>query len=205
MSSRRPRSLTTPEAISALYIVFLARRDDLLALESRRTVYQFLERYPGLHLREVARGTGMDPNHVKYHLQSLEKNGLVSSRKEDGYWRFWPTESSSVGKREVLSPKDKKVVALLRREVPLHVTLLLLEQGEAKVKDLVEKVGVSQSTLSYHLRKMEKDGLVEARKEGRERHYRLIEHDRIQGLLLQYKPPDSLVKGFLEAWEQLEL
>jgi predicted transcriptional regulator len=185
--------------------VFLAKRDDLLALDTRRSVHEWVSKYPGLHLREIARGTDLDPNHVKYHLSVLEKHGLVSSRKEDGYWRFWPKVEGSLGHQDALPPDEKKVLALLRREIPLHVTLRLLEDGEANQRRLVDHLGVSQSTLSYHLKRMEKDGLVVVEKEGRERIYRLVDHERIHALLLRYRPPDALVQGFLDAWEQLEL
>lgn len=202
--SPRP-SPWTPELVCALYLVFLARRDDLLLLESRKTIYQWVSDYPGLHLREIARGTRLDPNHVKYHLTALEKHGLVSSRKEDGYWRFWPKTTGTLGTHDAMAADEKKVLALLRREIPLHVALLLIEGGETNQRRLVDKIGVSQSTLSYHLKRMERDGLVQVRKEGRERIFSLVDPERVQGLLLRYRPPDALVEGFLDAWEQLEL
>ena len=31
----------------------------------------------------------METNHAKYHLRYLEKHGLLSSRREEGYWRFF--------------------------------------------------------------------------------------------------------------------
>lgn len=204
----RPREVRSPwtlEMACALHIVFLVRRDDLLALDARRTIYEWVEKYPGLHLREIARGAHLEPNHVKYHLTYLEKHGLVSSRREEGYWRFWPKTETRVGAHDSLPPAEKKVLSLLRREVPLHVTLLLLESGETNQRTLAEKVGTSQSTMSYHLKRMEREGLVERRKEGREVWYRLVEADQVQALLLRYKPPDALVRGFLDAWEQLEL
>ncbi|MHB1262644.1 MAG: helix-turn-helix domain-containing protein, partial [Thermoplasmatota archaeon] len=70
-----------PAVALALHLVLL-RRDDLLALEARRRVYQNVEEFPGLHLSEVARQCGLETNHAKYHLDALEKHGLVSSRME---------------------------------------------------------------------------------------------------------------------------
>lgn len=185
--------------------MFLAKRDDLLELDARRRIYEHVERFPGLHLREIARSTGMDPNHAKYHLLYLEKNGLVSSREEGGYWRFFAKAEGRLGPQEVLSPQDKGVLALLRQPVPLHCILVLLNDAEASIEALSQRIGVAHSTLLYHLGKLERAGLVVSRKEGRLRVVRLAEPERLQSYLVRFRPPDSLVAGFLEAWEQLEL
>ena len=176
-----------------------------MSWKARRRIHDHLARYPGLHLREIARGVDLDANHVKYHLTALEKHGLVSSRREDGYWRFWPRTEGDLGHRDTLDRRDKDHLSLLRRPVPLHVSLLLLEHEAMSQVELLEHVSVSQSTLHYHLSKMEKKGLIASNKPGRERHYRLTDPDRTEALLIKHKPPDHLVQGFLEAWEQLEL
>ena len=189
----------------SVYFVFLIRRDDLLELESRRRVFEYVQRFPGLHLREVARGTGLHPNHVKYHLQYLQKHELVSSRKEDGYWRFFPREEGSVGLRETVGADKKHILALLRQPVPLHTVLVLMERTQCSQGELAQAVGVAQATLHYHLGKMERQGLVQSWKDGRERFYRLQDENIVADLLLRFRPPDALVQGFLDAWESLRI
>lgn len=189
----------------ALQVVFLVKRDDLLALDARRLVYEQVARYPGLHLSEIARGTVMDVNHVKHHLRYLEKHGLVSSQREGGYWRFYPRREGPLGQQEAVGADEKKVLALLRRPLPLHVTLLLLNHEELNHARLSGLTGAAHGTMHYHLKRLEKEGVVESRKEGRERLYSLREKERVLRLLLEHRPPDRLVAGFLEAWEALEL
>ncbi len=181
------------------------REDRLLELDARRRVYECVQRFPGLHLRELARELTIDPNHAKYHLRHLETHGLVSSRKEDGYWRFWPREKHPLGTQEKVSAPDKAVLSLLRRAAPLNIVVLLLDLGSATLGELEKRVGMAYSTLYYHLGKLEKVGLVESEKVGRERLYRLKDAAHVADLLVSYRPPDSLIQGFLEAWEQLEL
>lgn len=185
--------------------MFLATRNDLLELETRRRVFEAVAKFPGLHLRELARQLDLDPNHAKYHLTYLEKHGLVSSRKDEGYWRFFPREAGSVGLRDVVSVDKKRVLSFLRRPVPLHAVLILLDRGRATQGELADAVGVAQATLHYHLGKMEASNLIASRREGRERVYELANAQEILDLLVRYRPPDALVQGFLDAWEQLEL
>jgi predicted transcriptional regulator len=203
--SRRPGSPRGSAWLAHGLFVLLGRRADLLLLEARRRIHEHLSKYPGLHLRAIARALDMDPNHVKYHLQYMEKHEIVSSRKEDGYWRFWPRDEGAVGMRERLSSADKKILSVLRRPIPLHVTLILLDRDEATATQITEQVSVSRSTLHYHLGKLEKAGIVESHKEGRDRYYWLSDADHIATILIEHRPPPSLVAGFLEAWEQLGL
>jgi predicted transcriptional regulator len=186
-------------------IVFLARREkEPLDLETRREIYECVEAYPGLHLSEIARRVDMETNHAKYHLEVLERHELVASEKEEGYWRFFPREESELGPKEVLSPEEKEIVSLLRKEVPLHTTLVLLDEGQAQAGELAEAVGVAASTMSYHTSQMQEVGLVEADKQGRSRIYRVRDPERVAELLIRFEPPDELVQGFLDAWDELE-
>lgn len=195
----------SPHGWVALHIVFLAKQQDLLQLDARRRVYEQVAKYPGLHLSEIARGAGMEVNHAKHHLRYLEKHALVSSQKEEGYWRFWPRREGSLGPQESVGVDQKKILALLRKPLPLHISLLLLNHEEMNHAELRQETGAAHGTMHYHLRKMEQDGVLESQKEGRERRYRLTQPEKMLALLLEHKPPDRLVQGFLEAWEALEL
>lgn len=189
----------------ALYMVVASRRDGLLELESRRRIFEHVLQYPGLHLTEIARGLDMDVNHARYHLDFLERHDLVSARREDGYVRYFARETGPHGPHETLSPREKTLLTMLRRPVPLHVTVLLLEREEATATELLVHLSVGHATLQYHLKRMERAGVLESRKAGRERFYRLPDRETILQLLLRYRPPDALVAGFLDAWEDLGL
>ncbi|MHB1262649.1 MAG: hypothetical protein ACYC2H_13155, partial [Thermoplasmatota archaeon] len=116
---------------------------------------------------------------------------------------FFPRREGPVGTQESVSADDKAVLALLRQPVPLHAVLVLLDRGECSHADLDEAIPVSRTTLHYHMAKLERAGITESWKAGKERRYRLKESDRLLGLLVRYRPPDRLVSGFLEAWEAL--
>lgn len=191
--------------IAALYMVYRQRREDVLDLDARRRLHETVETYPGLHLSELARDCGMETNHAKYHLEYLESHGLLASQREGGYTRWYPRMEGPVGLRDVLGTREKEVLAVLRRPIPLHVTLLLLDRESATHGELLPLVNVAHGTLHYHLKNMERAGLLVSEKEGRERRYRLAQREALLALLLRYKPPDRLVQDFLSAWEDLSL
>ena len=55
----------------------------------------------------------------------------------------------------------------------LRILALLRDRGETPVEDLVAEVGLSQPAVSHHLRTLRTAGLVESRKDGCRRPYRL--------------------------------
>lgn len=197
--------LAWPHGLGSGALLFVAlHEDNPLDNEIRRAIYEHVQEFPGLHLSEVARSVDVDTNHAKYHLRVLEDEGLVSSEREDGYWRFYPRADGSLGKHEILQPEDKELLSLLRREIPLRITLILLEREEANASSLGDELDIAASTVNYHTSKMEEAGLLESYRDGRKRVYRLIQPEDVRGLLLEHRPPDRLVEGFLEAWEEFE-
>jgi DNA-binding transcriptional ArsR family regulator len=62
--------------------------------------------------------------------------------------------------------------------------LAALSTQELNVGSLASLVGVSESAVSHHLRSLRQLGLVRARREGREVHYR-IEDDHVVSLFQQ--------------------
>lgn len=51
------------------------------------------------------------------------------------------------------------------------ILMLLNEKGEMPVKDLVEKLGLAQSTVSHHLGILKDAGIVRTREEGTQTYY----------------------------------
>ncbi|MCD6111189.1 MAG: helix-turn-helix domain-containing protein [Thermoplasmata archaeon] len=171
----------------------------LLELDTRKRIYQYIVSNPGAHLRKIARDLNMNLGVVEYHLRALERDDLVVGREEGRYRRFY-----AEGK---VGSEDKKLLSLLRQEVPRRVILHILQEGEATAGELAEASGVSPGTLTFHLKKLKKAGAVEVEKRGRQRVVRLTDPRRVARLLIMYKESftDTLVKSFVSTWEELGL
>lgn len=203
--TRATVACSLPRNMTLGSMLFLARYEsNPLENDVRRRIYDHVQEYPGLHLSEIARNSEIDTNHAKYHLRVLEDNDFVSSKRQDGYWRFYPRANGSVGRRDILQPEEKEWLSLLRREIPLHITLLLLDRGEANGSEIQDALDIAASTVHYHASKMEDATLLESRKDGRKRVYGIHDPEKVEDLVREHKPPDVLVEGFLEGWEELE-
>lgn len=191
--------------LAAVCMVYREKREDLLQLDARRRLHDQVAKFPGLHLSELARACGMETNHAKYHLEYLEARNLLASQHDANYVRWYVKSEGILGPQETISRREKEILAQLRRPIPLHVALLLFERETVTHAELLPLVGVAHGTLHYHLKNMERSGVVRSSKEGRERRYELVERETLLALLMRYRPPDALVSGFLGAWEDVSL
>ena len=135
--------------------------EDVLAVKTRRDLFQYVRANPGFHLREIARALNLSITLADYHLRFLEKNELVSWTMDGEYKRYYPrSQPGDMGARPALSDEQKRILAYLRQPVPLRVLAFLMEREAATHKEILEHVPVSPSTLSHHLKKMQYAGIV---------------------------------------------
>jgi predicted transcriptional regulator len=170
--------------------------DDVLELESRRKIYNLVEKNPGLHLSRIAELLEMRTSLVEYHLIFLEKNQIVIPSKESGYVRYYIKGSIGVD--------DKRIIAILRQDVPLRIIFYLLKNLRSQHRDILQSLDVSPSTLSYHLKKLVEHGIIGVQTYGEERGYFVVNKEEIMRLLLQYKPY-NLIDSFKDIWIDLKV
>ena len=168
-----------------------------IELETRRRIYELIKKTPGIHFREIERRLKVAVGNLQYHLQYLEKKNLIKVEKDEEYIRYYP-------KGTPLDETDKKIMSFLRRRTSRRILIYLLNNPYANNKDVSTAVGLSPSTVSWHLSKLVEARVVERKKEGRESFFKVRDAERIVKLLITYKESflDKLVEGFVEVWER---
>lgn len=167
---------------------------EVLDLETRRKIYDLVSKNPGLHLSKIAELLHMRISLVEYHLIYLVKNHIIIPIKESGYLRFYVK-----GK---IGTTDKRILALLRQEIPLRIMLFLLKNAVSRHKDILNNIDVAPSTLSYHLKKLVDNGIITVYKYGEEKGFSIVNREMIVRLLIQYKPY-NLIESFKDIWIDL--
>jgi predicted transcriptional regulator len=165
-----------------------------LELKKRRVLYQHILRNPGLHLRALERDMRMGLGDLRHHLGFLEREGLIMTAT-DGYRKtYFP------GKKEFSG--DKALLGLLRQSKPRAILLILLNAESGGFDYLRRKVGVSKSTLSFHMKKLEEAGIVAVQEDRQRKTYTLPDKNKVAELLITYRPSflDAAVDRALEAW-----
>ena len=163
------------------------------AIALRSKMLALVKRFPGLHLRDLARRANLSEALAGYHLQAMEKEGFVQSRFDDFYRRFYPVQSAAP------TPADQPLLGLLRQRVAADIAVHLLEQSPATHAALTKKLGIAKSTLSYHISKLEATGLVVVGPTG----IALKEPERVRRILVTWRPPADVTERFAEMWRKL--
>lgn len=80
-----------PKALAALFGGYARiRREEVLDLGTRRKVLDLVAGQPGIHFRDLLRVSGLGSGALYYHLAVLEREGILISRREGMYRRFFP-------------------------------------------------------------------------------------------------------------------
>ncbi len=169
---------------------------EFLELETRRKVYDLVSRNPGLHLSKIAELLKMRISLDEYHLLYLEKNGVILSSKEAGYSRYYIK-----GK---IGTADKKILSILRQKIPLKIVLFLLKNDCSQHRYMIKNFDIAPSTLSYHLKKLVKIGIISQTSFGDDKGYSIINREELIRILMQYKPY-SVIDGFADIWSDLKV
>lgn len=178
----------------------MAREDLNMDLERRQAVLRLIQEYPGLHLSEIARRLDWSPMLAEYHLHMLEKHELVSSMEEDHYRRYYAKVEQHGIRVDPMGASEKRLLALLRHPVRLHIVTFLAAHGEGRNRDMAEALGLSRPATSYQLAKLLRSQVV-AKDDADV--YHLVDPEEILRLLRLYKPPEDLVERFRSLWDRL--
>ncbi len=164
---------------------------------ARKRIYDFVSSSPGCHLRELQRRLGIPLGTLEYHLKYLVDREYLSIREEGGYKRYYP-----VG---MMRSVDKNILSLLRQDIPRRLVMHLLLHPNSKFGDLAEKFDAAPSTLSFHVSKLLKAGIVSKTRTGRETTYKVDNEHEVAMVLIAHRRSflDVLVDSFVGTWTDL--
>ena len=134
---------------------------------TRMQIYSFITDNPGTNFRGICSALGLSIGVVQYHLNVLEKGNLISDCRDGRNKRFF--------KSRKFSPIEMKIISALRHQtVEKILTILHDEESEAHGK-LAKRLDISSQALTWHMKQLQKDGLVTGLTEGMTIKYSLAE------------------------------
>ncbi len=164
---------------------------EIQELETQKQIYQLVEKQPGLHLATIAERLEITTPLLLYHLRYLQKHGLIIMEKEKGYTRCYIKGKIGI--------RDKKLLSLLRQHIPLRIIMYILQHPYAKHKEILKQFDLAKSTLSYHLKKLQKHNIISFESVGGEQGFIIVDEQEIIQCLLKYKP-SRVAKGMEDTW-----
>ena len=134
-------------------------RPDVLGHEDREKLYKLVEQTPGIHFHALQRDLGWNTGTLTYHLRVLEKHGFMVSRRDGLYRRFYL--QGAAPRKEVF---ENAGPSGLRADV---LEAIRNQHGMSQT-DLSLALGANKQTVNYHVKALERQGLIRLEKKGRE-------------------------------------
>lgn len=170
--------------------------EDLLALPTRRRLYDVVRRSPGIGAREVQRQADTGWGETVYHLDRLTQAHLLQ-RERSGHQDHYFIAAVPLADRGLLrvtrSPSARKLL------------LALLEEPNRTVPDLTQRTGLSAGRVSVHLSRLMELGLLRTGHSDRFRTFEIEDRERVVRLLVSYREglADEWVERLLATWSDL--
>lgn len=118
----------------------------IMDLEKRKCIYQFILKHPGLHFRELVRKLRIPRSTLSYHIRSLEKRGLIITKHQGVYSRYYIANN--------LGSFEKKLLHIIRRDTPRNILLQILSYGGgASQIQLSRDLEKHPTTIEFHLKR----------------------------------------------------
>jgi len=122
--------------------------ENVLKTEVRLNLYNFIDEYPGSHLREIARELDLKPSNAAWHLRKLEQTNLVRSRVIGGKKVFYLVEGGIDARREAIAE------SILRNKNAKNIMLYLSENPGKHLLEIANALNLNHHTVKWHIKKM---------------------------------------------------
>lgn len=157
-------------------------------MSTRGEIMAFILANPGVYLREISEDLGLSMGTVQYHTWVLYKNGEIEECRAGRYRRFFGAAK--------FGDKERKVISLLRQGTAGRILTVLSVENPLTHTQLAALLGLSSQALTWHMKKLEGLGIVEAGVfQGQSRRtYRLVD-DITQEVKALVRPIPGLVQA----------
>ena len=133
----------------------------------RGRLYGYIESNPGIHLSALTRLSDLGNNQATYHLDKLQKEGRIWSRRDGRLLIFFadsvPKDASFSS--QVLDINFSK--NSIKRSILMHLNQAdLMDLAGSSGSHLAKELGVSSQVFSYHIRSLIDWDMVERKRSG---------------------------------------
>lgn len=130
---------------------------DPLENETRARIFELVEDSPGIYYAQLAEETDVTVETIRYHCRILADEGLVERRKLRGRQRLYPVS---------MDDDDPELAAAMVDSAASDVLSAIERREPTTLSAVADAVDCAPSTVSYHLDRLEEDGLVSRERDG---------------------------------------
>ena len=129
--------------------------ENVLDTEIRKNLYEYIDEFPGSHLREIARELNLKPSNAAWHLRKLEQTNLVRSRFIGGKKVFYLVEGGIESRKKAIAE------SILRNKNAREIMQYLHENPGKHLLEIAHALSLNHHVVKWHLNKMSVAELIE--------------------------------------------
>ncbi|MFQ6128132.1 MAG: PKD domain-containing protein [Thermoplasmata archaeon] len=130
------------------------KRKDILDHFLRGQIYGYIKVHPGENYSTIKRNLQLNNGTLTYHLDVLEREGLIISKQKGSRKVFYP-----VGMR---IPDNGAGLHVIQEDILARVS----ESPGMSISDLARLIGISRQLTNYHVKKLVDDGRITIERKG---------------------------------------
>ena len=129
--------------------------ENVLDTEIRKNLYDYIDDYPGSHLREIARELDLKPSNAAWHLRKLEQTNLIRSRAIGGKKVYYLVEGGIEAKQEAVAD------SILRNKNARDIMTYLSEHPGKHLLEIAHALAINHHVVKWHINKLYEAELIE--------------------------------------------
>jgi predicted transcriptional regulator len=129
--------------------------ENVLDTEIRKNLYEYIDEYPGSHLREIARELDLKPSNAAWHLRKLEQTNLIRSRAIGGKKVYYLVEGGVEAKQRAVAE------SILRNKNARDIMAFLSEHPGKHLLEIAHALNINHHVVKWHINKLFEAELIE--------------------------------------------
>ena len=129
--------------------------ENVLDTEIRKHLYDYIDEYPGSHLREIARELDLKPSNAAWHLRKLEQTNLIRSRAIGGKKVYYLVEGGVEAKQRAVAE------SILRNQNARDIMAYLSEHPGKHLLEIAHALSINHHVVKWHINKLYEAELIE--------------------------------------------
>ena len=123
----------------------------------------------------------------------MARRNVIVEEKAEHYTRYYCTP---------LDPEDKKILSVLRQKRIREIVLMILVSKKVKYRFIVDELKMPTSTVSFYLKTLFDNNIIERTKIGYENVYTIKNEYKLAKILIAYQSSllDILVDKWASTW-----
>lgn len=146
--------------LGALPLFSRIEKDALLEHDRRAKIFDFIQANPGAHLSEISRRLEIPWGSALHHIRKLRADRLILFKAVGHHKCFFVNGSG-------LSSQEMAAASVVKGQTLQQIANYIQEHPRTNLKELAQAVRITSPLAAFHVRKLERAGLVLKTRDGK--------------------------------------